>query len=149
SGAYSDPDAQIDITKGLAALRRQWILSRGDVEEYQGRARKPEDDGLKPGEKISVAQFNLDNRMLLRAKEGRSVTQMTYARAGIITPEMEYVAIRENLGRKLLKDAARDRGENFGANIPDEITPEFVCSEIASGRAIIPNNINPPETEPM
>jgi phosphomethylpyrimidine synthase len=148
SGAYSDPDAKIDITKGLAALRREWILGRGDVEEYPGRARKPEDDGLKPGEKIGVAQFNLENRKLLRGKPGKSVTQLAYARAGIITPEMEYIAIRENMGRKLLK-GARDKGESFGANIPDEITPEFVREEVACGRAIIPANINHPEIEPM
>jgi phosphomethylpyrimidine synthase len=149
SGPYSDPDTKIDITKGLAQLRREWILGRGDVEEYSGRARKPEDDGLKPGEKIGVAQFNLENRKLLRAKEGKSVTQLAYARAGIITPEMEYISIRENMGRKLLKDAARDKGESFGAHIPDEITPEFVRAEVAAGRAIIPANINHAEIEPM
>jgi phosphomethylpyrimidine synthase len=149
SGPYSDPNTAIDITKGLAQLRREWILGRGDVEEYPGRARKPEDDGLQPGEKIGVAQFNLENRKLLRAKPGKSVTQLAYARAGIVTPEMEYIAIRENMGRKLLKAAARDKGESFGANIPDETTPEFVREEIACGRAIIPANINHAEIEPM
>jgi phosphomethylpyrimidine synthase len=149
SGPYSDPNTAIDITKGLAQLRREWILGRGDVEEYPGRARKPEDDGLQPGEKIGVAQFNLENRKLLRAKPGKSVTQLAYARAGIVTPEMEYIAIRENMGRKLLQASARDKGESFGANIPDEITPEFVREEIACGRAIIPANINHAEIEPM
>jgi phosphomethylpyrimidine synthase len=149
SGPYSDPNTAIDITKGLAQLRREWILGRGDVEEYPGRARKPEDDGLQPGEKIGVAQFNLENRKLLRAKPGKSVTQLAYARAGIVTPEMEYIAIRENMGRKLLQASARDKGESFGANMPDEITPEFVREEIACGRAIIPANINHAEIEPM
>jgi phosphomethylpyrimidine synthase len=149
SGPFSDPDVQVDIARGLKALRREWILARGDVEEVTARTRKPEDDGLKPGEQISVQQFDLSNRKILRGKEGKAVTQLAYARAGLITPEMEYIAVRENLGRKLMKDAARDRGENFGAHIPDEITPEFVRDEIAKGRAIIPANINHPEIEPM
>src|ERR1700748_377141 len=145
SGPYTDDTATIDIEKGLAARRREWILARGDVEEYVGRERKPEDDGLKPGEKLSVQQFDRSGIKLLRAKPGRNVTQIHYARQGIITEEMKFIAARENLGRSTLP---RD-GNSFGAAIPDEITPEFVRDEIARGRAIIPSNINHPETEPM
>ena len=145
SGPYTDDNAVLDIEKGLAARRRDWILARGDVEEYEGRARKPEDDGLKVGEKLSVQQFDRSGIKLLRAKPGRNVTQLHYARQGIITQEMKFIATRENLGRSPF---ARD-GNSFGAAIPDEITPEFVRDEIARGRAIIPSNINHPETEPM
>jgi len=144
SGPYTDDSVAIDIEKGLAARRREWILARGDVEEYVGRDRKPEDDGLKPGEKLTVPQFKRDGVTLLRAKPGRNVTQLYYARQGIITEEMKFIAARENLGRSALAD-----GNSFGANIPNEITPEFVRDEIARGRAIIPSNINHPETEPM
>ena len=144
SGPYTDDTVTIDIEKGLAAKRREWILARGDVEEYVGRDRKPEDDGLKPGEKLTVPQFKRDGVKLLRAKPGKNVTQLYYARQGIITEEMKFIAVRENLGRSVLRD-----GNSFGASIPDEITAEFVRSEIARGRAIIPANINHPETEPM
>ena len=144
SGPYTDDSVEIDIDRGLAALRRDWIQARGDVEVYQGRARKPEDDGLKAGEKLSVPQFDRAGRTLLRAKPGRNVTQLHYARQGLITEEMKYIAARENLGRSALAD-----GNSFGANIPLEITPEFVRDEVAKGRAIIPANINHPETEPM
>jgi len=144
SGPYTDDAVTIDIEKGLAAKRREWILARGDVEEYVGRDRKPEDDGLKPGEKLTVPQFKRDGVKLLRAKPGKNVTQLYYARQGIITEEMKYIAARENLGRSALAD-----GNSFGANIPQEITAEFVREEIARGRAIIPSNINHPETEPM
>jgi len=144
SGPYTDETAKVDIEKGLAAARRDWILARGDVEEYEGRARKPEDDGLKRGELLSVPQFDRGTRKPLRAKAGKNVTQLHYARQGIITAEMKYIAARENLGRSPKRD-----GNSFGASIPDEITPEFVRSEIARGRAIIPANINHPETEPM
>jgi phosphomethylpyrimidine synthase len=144
SGPYTDDSVTIDIEKGLAARRREWILARGDVEEYEGRARKPEDDGLKPGEKLTVPQFSRPDVKLLRAKPGRNVTQLYYARQGIITEEMKFIAARENLGRSALAD-----GNSFGASIPAEITPEFVRDEIARGRAIIPSNINHPETEPM
>ena len=144
SGPYTDDSVTIDIDKGLAGRRRDWILARGDVEEYVGRERKPEDDGLKRGEKLTVPQFNRDGVKLLRAKPGKNVTQLYYARQGIITEEMKYIAARENLGRSALVD-----GNSFGASIPMEITPEFVRSEIARGRAIIPSNINHPETEPM
>ncbi len=144
SGPYTDDSVAIDIEKGLAGRRREWILARGDVEPYEGRARKPEDDGLKQGEKLSVPQFARDGIQLLRAKPGKNVTQLHYARQGLITAEMKYIAARENLGRSALAD-----GNSFGANIPSEITPEFVRDEVARGRAIIPANINHPETEPM
>src|SRR5580700_4908360 len=144
SGPYTDDTVAIDIEKGLAARRRDWILARGDVEEYVGRERQPEDDGLKRGERLSVPQFQREGVKLLRAKPGKNVSQLHYARQGIITQEMKFIAARENLGRSLLAD-----GNSFGANIPLEITPEFVREEIARGRAIIPANINHPETEPM
>jgi phosphomethylpyrimidine synthase len=149
SGPYSDPAASIDIARGLPALRRPWIEARGDVETYEGRDIKPEDDGLKPGEAAKVAMFDRANIRPLRAKHGQAVTQLAYARAGIITPEMEYIAVRENLGRERLKEQAVRDGESFGAAIPDYVTPEFVRDEVASGRAIIPANINHPEIEPM
>jgi len=144
SGPYTDDSVKIDIEKGLAAARREWILARGDVEEYEGRTRKPEDDGLKRGELLSVPQFDRAGLKPLRAKAGRNVTQLHYARQGIITEEMKFIAARENLGRSKLRD-----GNSFGASIPDEITPQFVRDEVARGRAIIPANINHPETEPM
>ncbi|MGA7676641.1 MAG: phosphomethylpyrimidine synthase ThiC [Rhizomicrobium sp.] len=144
SGPYTDDTVAIDIEKGLGAPRREWILARGDVEEYDGRARKPADDGLKDGELLLVPQFDRAGRKPLRAKAGRNVTQLHYARQGIITQEMKFIAARENLGRSALAD-----GNSFGAAIPDQITPEFVRAEIARGRAIIPSNINHPETEPM
>lgn len=149
SGPYTDCDATVDITKGLAAMRRDWVLARGDVETYPGRAHRPEDDGLKPGETIGVPVFDRSGREPLRAKAGKAVTQLAYARAGIVTPEMEYVAIRENLRVAEAREAAARDGEDFGADIPDQVTPEFVRSEIARGRAIIPANVNHPEAEPM
>jgi phosphomethylpyrimidine synthase len=149
SGPYTDPDHVTDIRAGLPALRRDWILARGDVEAYQGREQKPEDNGLGEGEISPVPAFDRAGRMPLRAKAGQVVTQLAYARAGIITPEMEYVAIRENLGRQQRADQTAVIGESFGAAIPDFVTPEFVRAEIARGRAIIPNNINHPESEPM
>ncbi len=115
----------------------------------QARETRPEDNGqLGPDRSGGVAPFPNVRRRVLRAKPGMNVSQMHYARRGIITPEMEYVAIRENIGREMLKDHVRD-GESFGASIPDHVTPEFVRDEIARGRAIIPNNINHPESEPM
>ena len=144
SGPYTDENIDIDIDKGLRGMRRDWILARGDVEDYQGRDRKPEDDGLKRGELLSVPQFDRSALKPLKAKAGRNVTQLHYARQGLITEEMKYIAARENLGRSALAD-----GNSFGASIPSEITPEFVRGEVARGRAIIPSNINHPETEPM
>ncbi len=149
SGPYTDPNARIDIMAGLPQLRRQWIEARGDVEAYDGRELRPEDNGqLGPDRSGGVPQFPNTVRRPLRAKAGMNLSQMHYARRGIITPEMEYVATRENLGREMLKDYKRD-GESFGAAIPDYVTPEFVRDEVARGRAIIPNNVNHPESEPM
>lgn len=148
SGPYTDNTAEIDIYKGLAPMRKKWIEERGDVESYEGRQVKPEDNGLREGQESPVEEFDLSSWKPLRAKEGKNVTQLHYARQGIITPEMEYIAIRENLGREKLAEYIRD-GESFGAEIPDYITPEFVRDEIAKGRAIIPANINHPESEPM
>jgi len=142
SGPYTDPDAQIDIAKGLAPLRRAWIEARGDVEEYDGREVKPEDNGFVQGDRLTP-EFPVRPRPL-RGKG--AVTQLAYARAGIVTPEMEFVAIRENQLREAV--GPRD-GEDWGANLPDHVTPEFVRDEIAAGRAIIPVNINHPESEPM
>ena len=149
SGPYTDANATIDIRAGLPELRRDWIRSRGDVEEVPQREVKPEDNGqLGPDRSGGVDPFPNVRKTVLRAKPGMNVSQMHYARRGIITPEMEYVAVRENLGREMLKEYIRD-GESFGAAIPDYVTPEFVREEIARGRAIIPNNINHPESEPM
>ncbi|MGB3807444.1 MAG: phosphomethylpyrimidine synthase ThiC, partial [Erythrobacter sp.] len=149
SGPYTDPEASIDINAGLPPLRRDWIEGRGDVEAYDGREVKPEDNGqLGPDRSGGVPQFPNVVKRPLRAKSGANVSQMHYARQGIITPEMEYVAERENLGREIAADLVRD-GESWGAEIPDVITPEFVRDEVARGRAIIPSNINHPESEPM
>jgi phosphomethylpyrimidine synthase len=149
SGPYTDPAALIDIGAGLPSIRAGWIAARGDVEAYDGRVVRPEDDGRREGEAANLFEFHRGDRRTLRARGGTAVTQMAYARAGIVTPEMEYVAIRENLGREKLAEAAAQDGESFGAAIPDYVTPEFVRDEIARGRAIIPSNINHPESEPM
>src|SRR4051812_44537892 len=114
SGPYTDETVAIDIEKGLTARRRDWILARGDVEEYVGRDRKPEDDGLKIGERLSVPQFQRAGVTLLRAKPGRNVSQLHYARQGLITEEMKFIAARENLGRSALVD-----GNSLCAAIPD------------------------------
>ncbi|CDG25138.1 MULTISPECIES: phosphomethylpyrimidine synthase ThiC [Bacillus amyloliquefaciens group] len=123
SGPYTDPDVQIDIHEGLGALRTKWITGRGDVEEYNGRTVRPEDNGYK--KEGRAAEYPGLQRKPLRAKPGKNVTQLHYARKGIITPEMEFIAIREH------------------------VSPEFVREEVASGRAIIPSNVNHPESEPM
>ncbi|MDX2072874.1 MAG: phosphomethylpyrimidine synthase ThiC [Alphaproteobacteria bacterium] len=170
SGPYTDVNAKIDIYQGLPKIREPWIMERGDVEAYPGREVKPEDNGLSGAARgASVEEFPNVNKTPLRAKAGKSVTQLTYARAGIITREMEYIAIRENEGLSsfrgtagdvaiqsgLLRSARNDeqkpyqKGNNWGKPLPREITPEFVRAEIAAGRAIIPCNINHPETEPM
>ena len=149
SGPYTDANAYIDINAGLPEIRRPWIIERGDVTEVTQREVKPEDNGqLGPDRSGGVVPFPNVRKQVLRAKPGMNVSQMHYARKGIITPEMEYVAERENLGRARLAEYKRD-GESFGASIPDYVTPEFVRDEIARGRAIIPNNINHPESEPM
>ncbi|WP_422058694.1 phosphomethylpyrimidine synthase ThiC [Sphingomonas sp.] len=149
SGPYTDPNARIDIMAGLQELRRDWIRDRGDVEEVTQREVRPEDNGqLGPDRSGGVQPFPNVRKKVLRAKPGMNVSQMHYARRGIVTPEMEYVATRENLGRQMLAEYVRD-GESWGASIPDYVTPEFVRDEVARGRAIIPNNINHPESEPM
>ena len=149
SGPYTDAEAHIDISAGLPELRRDWIWNRGDVEVVDQREVKPEDNGqLGPDRSGGVPAFPNVRKQVLRAKPGMNVSQMHYARRGIITPEMEYVAERENLGRERLSEYKRD-GNSFGASIPDYVTPEFVRDEVARGRAIIPSNINHPESEPM
>ena len=148
SGPYTDPEAQIDIRAGLPQLRRQWQLDRGDVEEYEARDVKPEDNGqLGPDRSGGVPAFPNVHKTVLRAKPGANLSQMHYARRGIITPEMEYVAERENLGRGRLRE--QPEGNSWGAEIPEYVTPEFVRDEVARGRAIIPSNVNHPEAEPM
>jgi phosphomethylpyrimidine synthase len=166
SGVWGDAGVRADVHEGLAALRREWIVSRNDVEEYEGRTVRPEDNGyLTAGaeeyargrDKGRLEEFPGLRRSPLRARSGRRVTQMHYARQGIITPEMEFIAIRENLGREAALEASANRdsllhqhaGESFGAQIPKFVTPEFVRDEVARGRAIIPANINHPESEPM
>jgi phosphomethylpyrimidine synthase len=149
SGIYTDPSQKFDIRAGLPKIRDSWIRARGDVEEYIGREVKPEDNGLKNKNEAPTEQFLYPNKTPLRAKAGKNVSQMHYARQGIITPEMEYIAIRENMGRKGMLPKNTKGGYSWGASIQNEITPEFVRSEIARGRAIIPSNINHPECEPM
>ena len=150
SGPYTDPAAVIDVEKGLPRLREAWIKERGGVETYEGRAIKPEDNG---NVSASHAARDFTNKpQPMRAIANAPVTQFEYARAGIITKEMVYVAHRENLGRTAALERAKGAiadGESFGAEIPEHITPEFVRSEIARGRAIIPANINHGEVEPM
>jgi phosphomethylpyrimidine synthase len=195
SGPWGDPAFTGTSEEGLPALRREWILKRGDVEEYDGRKVKPQDNGYLSGKHAEFASAAEKNRLVefpglksqrrrtLRAKAGKIVTQLQYARAGIITPEMEFIAIRENMGRANLRltidDLREDTKRNdlgkqhagssqlvnhkseiansfvpsvfsrFPQRIPKEITAEFVRSEVAAGRAIIPSNINHPELEPM
>jgi phosphomethylpyrimidine synthase len=146
SGPYTG-DAPISIGKGLPRLRSGWMAARQDVQTYGGRLVRPEDNGFVSGERLTP-EFPVRNAPL-KAIEGKAVTQLAYARAGIITPEMEFVAIRENLGRRTATEAPIRDGESFGAHIPDFVTPEFVRREVAEGRAIIPANINHPELEPM
>jgi phosphomethylpyrimidine synthase len=161
SGPYSDPTAHIDIRRGLDAPRTAWVDARADTEAYAGRAPQPVDDGLRSashGERLAALQAEAAplQRQPRRAKSGLNVTQMHYARRGIVTPEMEYVALRENGKRDWAEayaaDAEREArlaGQPRGAMIPRTITPEFVRQEVARGRAIIPANINHPEVEPM
>ncbi len=149
SGPYTDPDASIDIAQGLPELRSEWIRARGDVEVVTQREVRPEDNGqLGPDRSGGVPAFPNVRRTVLRAKPGANVSQMHYARRGIVTPEMEYVAVRENLGREMLREYVRD-GQDWGAAIPDYVTGDWVREEVARGRAIIPSNINHPESEPM
>ena len=150
SGPYTDPDARIDLSTGLPALRARWIAERGDTEPLPalssafGRSREG-------NAKLDAVRFP-DRALPRRARAGANVTQMHYARRGIVTPEMEYVAIRENQRLDAVREAhllAQHPGQSFGANIQQVITPEFVREEIARGRAILPSNINHPESEPM
>ncbi|WMC10436.1 phosphomethylpyrimidine synthase ThiC [Oceanimonas pelagia] len=150
SGPYGDPESDIDVRRGLPQLRKQWILERGDTEELESATshftqQRMADDGL---DHLRFEHLPKPRK----AKVGQCVTQMHYARKGIITPEMEYIAIRENMGRERVRDELLRKqhpGESFGANLPENITPEFVRKEVAEGRAIIPANINHPEAEPM
>ena len=157
SGVYTDPATEIDVNRGLPTLRDAWLDARDDTERYQGREVRPSDDGVQ-----GIAPlFNPElQRQPRRARSGANVTQMHYARRGIITPEMEYIALRENQGREAMAAAQtgspaevernrRLRGNPMGARIPEQITAEFVRREVAEGRAIIPANINHPELEPM
>lgn len=151
SGPYTDPDIEIDIRKGLAPLRKHWIEEREDTEQLAAFTSEYANRSLQDP-RLSHLQFGLI-RTPRRALPGRNVTQLHYARKGIITPEMEFVAIRENMKLEALREQglldSQHPGQDFGANIPSVITPEFVRDEIARGRAIIPNNINHPESEPM
>jgi phosphomethylpyrimidine synthase len=163
SGPYTDPAAKIDIRSGLSPLRQNWIEERADTEVLAGPSSAYGNERLNDP-KLTELRFNL-KRAPRRARAGANVSQMHYARRGIITPEMEYIAIREDqnrlayieslkqggkTGEKMLELLMRQhKGESFGASIPDQITPEFVRSEVARGRAIIPANINHPESEPM
>ncbi len=157
SGPYTDPDATIDVRKGLAPLRADWIIARGDTEAIEGRVAKPEDDGYRDEDAAAGVERFERSTQVRRALKGKNVTQMHYARQGIITPEMEYIAIRENMKRASLRQAAAEvperearlAGNQMGASIPADITAEFVREEVARGRAIIPANINHPELEPM
>ncbi len=172
SGPWGDPDFDGDVAKGLPALRDKWTRDRADVEEYDGRTAKPLDNGyLSSVHADHATQRDKANRLTefpglrrkpLRASAGHPVTQYWYAKQGIITAEMEFIAIRENMGLAKLREDAQALGQApanslahqhpgnpWGANIPDEITPEFVREEVARGRAIIPSNINHPEAEPM
>ena len=150
TGPYTDPTVQIDVHEGLPPVRAPWIAARADTESYAARHVRPEDNGHVTGDQL-VTQFS-HLTSPLRAKPGARLTQYQYAKAGIITAEMAYVAHRENICREAMADGAEERrkdGEDFGAEIPAFITPEFVRSEIARGRAIIPANINHPELEPV
>jgi phosphomethylpyrimidine synthase len=150
SGPYTDNDAAIDVEHGLKRTRIEWVKERGGVEEYQGRPIKPVDNGNASGKHLARNFPNTPKPQ--RAANGGPLTQLEWARAGVVTKEMIYIAERENLGRKQqleCAEAALADGENFGAAVPPFVTPEFVRSEVARGRAIIPSNINHGELEPM
>jgi phosphomethylpyrimidine synthase len=168
SGPWGDPGFHKDVELGLPAVRLGWILERGDVEAVAGRELKPEDDGYLSWKHAETAQratsrnrlvqFNRADRKVYKGKPGQRPTQLAYAKKGIITPEMEYIAIRENMKIQEARAAGtlprhaldfQHPGQSFGAAIPKEITAEFVRDEVARGRAIIPANINHPELEPM
>ena len=146
SGPYTDPTVDIDVRRGLKPLRLDWIAARGDTVETESHYR-PNGNGAGDDRFPEMAK-----RPVLRAKPGGNVSQMHYARKGIVTPEMEYIAIRENIGREAALNGEAEghhAGNHFGASIPQFVTPEFVRDEVARGRAIIPCNVNHPETEPM
>ncbi|EKO3378618.1 phosphomethylpyrimidine synthase ThiC [Vibrio fluvialis] len=150
SGVYTDPDYTIDLYQGLPKLREQWVMEREDTEVLAGMSSEYARERLADHTLDELRYGNLP--IIRRAKAGRRVTQLHYARQGMITPEMEYIALRENMGRRRYQDEQLNRqhpGQNFGANLPKDITPEFVRQEVAEGRAIIPCNINHPESEPM
>src|SRR5499426_3377293 len=150
TGPYTDPAITIDVEAGLKRPRVEWVRERGGVEDYEGRTIQAVDNGNVSGKHLARAFPTLQRP--LRAQNGKPVTQLEWARAGVITKEMIYIAARENLGRrKMLEraEAALADGESFGASVPPFITPEFVRSEVARGRAIIPSNINHAELEPM
>ncbi len=169
SGPWGDPEYHRDVNRGLPRVRRNWVLERGDVEEYQGRDVKPSDDGYlsetharKAEDNGKLIRFDLESRKPLRSKNGKPVSQLHYARQGVITPEMEFIAIRENTKLQRAKESVnmnanaprnsllkQHPGQSWGASLPSEITPEFVREEVARGRAIIPANINHQELEPM
>ena len=148
SGPYTDPNKEINIHNGIERVREQWVLDRDDVEQLDGFSSKYCNERLND-KSLDHMRFSLLKNPL-RAKEGKNVTQLHYAKKGIITPEMEYIAIRENQKIDEMTEIKKQhKGEHFGASIPDKITPEFVRSEVARGRAVIPCNINHPEAEPM
>jgi phosphomethylpyrimidine synthase len=150
TGPYTDPNVTIDVDKGLPRTRIEWVKERGGVEEYEGREVKAVDNGNASGTHLARKFPNVPKPW--RALDGKPATQLKWARAGVITKEMIYIAERENLGRKKQlerAEAALADGESFGACVPAFITPEFVRSEVARGRAIIPSNINHAELEPM
>ena len=149
SGVYTDPNVEVDLKKGLGAIRSAWIAERNDSEELSGPS---SEFGRQRLEDPATAELRFEHiRKPRRAKAGKNVSQMHYARQGIITPEMEFIAIRENQKMEEMRHLWKDQhpGDSFGASIPDVITPEFVRDEVARGRAIIPCNINHPELEPM
>ena len=150
SGIYTDDNAAVDVENGLKRIRAEWVRERGGIEDYEGRPIKPVDNGNVTGKHLARNFANTPKPM--RALDGKPVTQLEWARAGIITKEMIYIAERENLGRKTMLDTAQATladGESFGASVPPFVTPEFVRDEVARGRAIIPSNINHGELEPM
>ena len=151
SGPYTDPEVKINLSKGLKPNRLKWIIERGDSEELSKRTSSFAKQQIESEELIDLTFPNLPKAR--RAKDGKNITQLHYAREGVITPEMEFIAIRENQGLQQAKErgliSSKHMGESFGAKIPEEITPEFVRDEVAAGRAIIPLNINHPESEPM
>ena len=148
SGPYTDPNKEINVHQGIERIREQWILDRQDVEQLPSFSSEYCNKRLNDSS-LDHMRFSLLKNPY-RAKEGKNVTQLHYAKKGIITPEMEYIAIRENQRIDEMTEIRKQhKGEHFGASIPDKITPEFVREEVARGRAVIPSNINHPEAEPM